>query len=259
MFKKFILVLLIILFNTSILYASSHTREKVIFISVATQTEIFWNNIHRLAKAAAKDLNVDLEIIYTNRNHIKAVEIAKEIAKRKNKPDYVIVVGEKLIASRSIPALSSSGIKVFLYGDLTKEELEIIGEPREKYSNYIGKIAIDDYMAGYLTAEHMVTKAIKQKLQDINGYINFFAFEGVRKTSFSSERVRGLNDVLKKYPEVRIIQSIATDWTPKYVEFALPRLLSRYLKCQVAGIWGANSALARTSSQILIEKGLYPS
>ncbi|HIP30092.1 MAG TPA: hypothetical protein EYG93_01735 [Sulfurospirillum arcachonense] len=113
MFKKFILVLLIILFNTSILYASSHTREKVIFISVATQTEIFWNNIHRLAKAAAKDLNVDLEIIYTNRNHIKAVEIAKEIAKRKNKPDYVIVVGEKLIASRSIPALSSSGIKVF--------------------------------------------------------------------------------------------------------------------------------------------------
>ena len=34
-------------------------------------------------------------------------------------------------------------------------------------------------------------------MADKEGYINILALESVRKTSFNSERVRGLNDVLK--------------------------------------------------------------
>ena len=257
--KKLTLATLFLICIASELSADTQNkRAQVVFISVATETEPFWHGIHGIAESAAKDLGIDLEIMFSNRSHITAINMAKEVAKRKNKPDYVIVVGEKLIASRSIPVLTENGIKVFMYGDLTKEEKQMIGEPRQKYPNYIGKRLVDDYSAGYLTAELMIKEAVKKKLHDKNGHINFFAFEGVRKTSFSSERTRGLNDILKKYPEVKILQSIPTNWTYTYASNALPSLLKRYSKQKIAGVWCANSALARASSDVLKAQGRIP-
>ena len=247
-----------LLLNITLQADNNPNKEHIIFISVASQDEVFWGSIHRLAEVAAKDLDANLEIIYTNRNHIKAVTVAKKIAKRDKKPDYVIVVGEKLIASRSIPPLTNAGIKVFVYGDLNDEEKKIIGEPREKFPNYIGKIAVDDYMAGYLTAKLMIKKAIKLELRDKDGYINFVAFEGVKQTSFSSERVKGLQDAVQAYPMIRVLQIIPTDWTYEYAEKSLPKLLSRYENYKIAGVWCANSVLASASSDVLIAKGLTP-
>ena len=99
-----------------------YKRPKVTIISVATETETFWNEIHNLAKAAANDLGADLEILYSYRYNITAMKLAQEVSNRKNKPDYVIVIGENLIASRSIPVLSDSGIKVLMFGNLTDDE-----------------------------------------------------------------------------------------------------------------------------------------
>ena len=233
-------------------------KPKVVLISVATPTEVFWGGIHGLATAAAKDLGIDFEILFSNRDHLRAVELAKEVSQRQHKPDYVIVVGERLIASASIPILTASGIKVLMYGDLSAAEKELIGEPREKYPNYIGKIAIDDYMAGYLTAEAMVKEAIRLDLYDQRGQINFLAFEGVRRTSFSSERVRGLNDILEKYPQVRLLQSVPTQWLYADARRILPRLLNRYTNSRIAGVWCANSNLSRGSVDILKSFGKAP-
>ncbi len=238
--------------------ATQNKRAKVIFISVASETEQFWNGIHSHARAAANDLGIDLEILLSNRNHITAVNMAKQLAQSQNKPDYVIVVGEKFIASSSIPTLTKSGIKVFMFGSLNKEEKELIGEPREKYPDYIGKIAIDDYMAGYLTTELMVQEAIRKHLHDKNKHINFLAFEGVKETSFNSERVRGRDDALKKYPQARILQSVSTNWSYENAKDILPSFLMRYSENNIAGIWCANSALASGSSDVLRSLGKTP-
>jgi ABC-type sugar transport system substrate-binding protein len=127
----------------------------------------------------------------------------------------------------------------------------LIGKPRQKYANYIGQLAIDDYLAGYLTAESMIQNLIKNKRFDQNGNINILAFEGVRNTQFSLERVRGLKDVLKKYPQVKLLQSISTDWTSNYVSHALPVLLNRYVGSNVVGVWCASARLAEASAEII--------
>lgn len=241
----------ILLFASVLPALSQPEKIKVVFISVATETEVFWSGIHGLAEAAAKDLDIDLELLISNRNHLTAISMAEEVSNRPNKPDYAIVVGEKMIASNSIPVLTANGIKVFLLGNLSADEKAIIGAPREKYPNYIGKMAIDDYMVGYLTAEMMVKEAGKLNLRDSEGNLNFLAFEGVRRTSFSSERLRGLNDILKKYPEVKILQSVPTEWRYADAKRILPRLLDRYEKYKIAGVWCANSRLAMASSDVL--------
>ncbi|MCK5916733.1 MAG: hypothetical protein KAG92_11385, partial [Deltaproteobacteria bacterium] len=128
-------IFLFIIFTSSVM--AQNEKAKVTLISVAAETEVFWGGIHALATAAAADLGVGLEILYSNRDHLAAVDIAKEVSQRKNKPDYAIVVGERLIASKSIPMLTASGIKVFMYGSLTVDEKKIIGDPRDKYPEYL--------------------------------------------------------------------------------------------------------------------------
>lgn len=233
-------------------------KATIVLISVAHKDEDFWGGIHGLAKAAAGDLGVNLEILYSNRNHVLGTQMAQDVAARRNKPDYAIVVGEKLMASRSIPILTAAGIKVFMYGNLTPEELKKIGEPREKYPDYIGKIAIDDYSAGYKTAKHLIDRAGQLNLQDSNGLINLLAFEGVRKTSFSSERMRGLRAAAKEHKNVRILHSIPTDWSYDFAYKTLPLFLNRYKDLKIAGVWCANSDLAAGAADILKETGYLP-
>jgi hypothetical protein len=125
--------------------STSAAKLKVSLISAATEEEAYWASIHNSGKAAADDLGIDFEIIYSYRDHIKAIQIANvQFAREHNKPDYVIVVGEKRIAAASIPILDDAGIKVFLFGDMTAREKEQIGKPRDYYKNYIGKRTIND-------------------------------------------------------------------------------------------------------------------
>lgn len=258
--KKFSIAPLLILLSigSPLRIIAQSNRAHAILISVATKHEKHWANIHAIAQAAAKDLNVDLEILFAERDHVLATQMAHEISARENKPDYVIVVGEKLIASKSIPVLSDSGIKVFMYGSLTEEEKGLIGDPLQKYPNYLGKVSIDDYMAGYLTAELLVKTAIKKELYDGNGDINILGLEGVHKTSFNSERVRGLNDLLEKYPQVRMIQSVPTNWSEEDAMRLTPLLLRRHSKYKIAGFWCANSRLALGASDAMKLLGKTP-
>ena len=101
----------IILFAvSSFSYALFAKPINVTLISPATKKEVYWNNIHNIAKSSAANFNMNFEILYSNRLPISAVKIATELTKRKVKPDYVIVVAENFVASRAIPILSNSGI-----------------------------------------------------------------------------------------------------------------------------------------------------
>ncbi|MCK5883629.1 MAG: ABC transporter substrate-binding protein [Bacteriovoracaceae bacterium] len=223
----------------------SATRPTVTLISVAGMNDQFWLNVHAVGKAAANDLGINLEILYSNRDHYLAVNIARNVANRKNKPDYVIVVGEKNSASRSIPILDKAGIKTFLFGEMTSNESLKIGQPREKFKNYIGKRAIDDYMAGYLSAKYIFEKAIELKRHDSNGKINILSLEGVRETSFNSERVRGLQKAMKEFPQVVLLQSVSANWNYNDAKRVVGRLLARHKHSKISAIWCANSQMAR--------------
>lgn len=239
--------------------ATAHAKSgnvKVVLVSVASENDKYWHEIHNLAKAAAKDLHIDFEILLSESNHLEVIRISKELTQRETKPDYVILVAEKTAASKAIPILNKSGIKVFVFGDMTKEEQKLIGTPRQKYANYIGQLVPDDYLAGYLTAESMIENLIKNKRFDQNGNINILAFEGVRHTQFNLERVRGLKDVLKQYPQVKLLQSIPTDWTYNYVFNALPALLKRYDGINIVGVWCVGAQSARASADIITSQRL---
>ena len=64
--------------------------------------------------------------------------------------------------------------------------------------------------------------------------------------------------MLKKHPEVKIIQSVHTDWTYEDASRIAPQMLQRHAQHKIAGFWCANSALAKGASDVMKSLGKTP-
>ncbi len=243
----FIFVLSVVLLPATHTCWGGEPAFKVTFIAVSEPEEEFWNNIISMAQAAADDLNIELEVLSANRNHVKAVELARTVCAREVKPDYLIVVGEKNIGGRSLALAEEAGIPAMLFGDLTQKERKKYGSPRQRFKNWIGQRKINDYGMGKETALAIINKARATGLAEDDGTLNVLGLGGVFATSFSDERVRGLRDAVKEDNKVRLLQVVSTDWTMGNGYNKAWGLLQRYTQqygYKIGAVWAANSQIA---------------
>lgn len=222
-------------------------KVKVSLITIAGAGEHFWGNTISMAQAAADDLDIDLEVLYANRNHIKAIELAREVCRRREKPDYLIVVSEKKIGGKSLALAQKAGIDTMLFGSLTEDEEQRFGRPRQQLSHWIGSRAVNEFALGRETAAALVNRGFEQGLTDDEGFLNIIALAGEDATSYSDGRVRGLLDALQDDRKTRLLQVVPTDWTESDGYRVTVGLYHRYEKRfgrKIGAVWAANSQLA---------------
>ncbi len=99
------------LFNTLAL-AAAQQPARVLFINPGFATESFWQDVDDYANAAAKALNLDLTIRHADRNHFAMRQILSATLNKPTRPDYVIIVNEKLAADNLLPMLRNYPIYV---------------------------------------------------------------------------------------------------------------------------------------------------
>jgi len=232
---------------------------QVTFIAISTPEEKFWGSIISMAQAAADDLDIDLEILYAERNHIEAVELAREVSNRVEKPDYLIVVGEKRIGGKSLALAQKAGIDTMLFGDLTEGEKRQFGRPRQQFSHWIGSRSVDDFCLGREAALAIISRGFRQEMTDNEGFLNLIALAGVEATVFGDRRVRGLLDALQDDRKTRLLQVVPTDLTEEDGYRITKGLYHRYetrFGKKIGAIWAANSQLALGSIRATREMGL---
>ena len=101
-------------------------------------------------------------------------------------------------------------------------------------------------------------KQIRTQRGEDSSLINLLAIAGERNTSFSDERVRGLKDAVKKYGNVKILETVSTNWLYQESYSAVKGMYKKHKNSSIAGVWCANSDLARGASDALKAKGLKP-
>jgi hypothetical protein len=99
------------LFNT-LAYATTQQQARVLFINPGFANKSFWQDVGDYAKAAAKTLNLDLTIRHADRNHFAMRQILSATLNKPTRPDYVIIVNEKLAADDLLPMLRDYPIYV---------------------------------------------------------------------------------------------------------------------------------------------------
>lgn len=237
--------------------AEAEETINVSFVSCCSSEGFFWPKVESFMEAAAEDLNIDLEVMYADMNHIRMKEIAIEVANRENPPDYLIIDNYKLMAGKIIKDLEGTGVKVFLMANgLTEEQLKEFGRPREKYLHYIGELTPDNHFIGFQTAKFLIQESFKKGNVNADGKLNLIALSGDNKTPAGLQRVDGMLKAVSLFPNVVLQQIVPCHWQQAEASNKIGAILGRYPKTN--GVWSANDEMALGAMEGFVALGKKP-
>jgi len=218
----------------------------------------FWTNVSNFMQAAADDLEIDLEVIYAERNYLNLKNLVQEVADRSNPPDYLIIVNEKYQGTIQLEIAMSAGIKTFMMLNTLVRERSILefGTPRMKYSDWIGSLIPDNYYAGYQNAKSTIEIALHNGAVAGDGKLHIIGMAGDHVTPASTDRNEGLVAAVAEYPDVLLDQIFVCEWSKEIARDKAQKLFNRYP--EVGMIWSANDPIALGAIEGTIEEGKIP-
>ncbi len=239
--------------------SSSHAEQKlsITFISCCLKEGFFWPQVESFMNAAAKDLNINLEVIYSKMNHIRMKEIAEDVANRENPPDYLIIDNYKLMAGKMIKAIHPTGVKVFLMANaLSSEQLQAFGKPREKYPNWIGELEPDNHAVGKHLAKILISNSLNSGKRASDGKLHLIALAGDNQTPAGLQRIDGLLEEVSRNEDVFLRQVVPCHWQQTESRNKISLILNRYP--ETGAIWSDNDEMALGAMEGLIALGKKP-
>jgi len=241
-----------------LVFPFSATAMEVTFLNPGKQGERFWDMVTETMQAAASDFDIQLEVVYAQRNRIKLVELGKQITSRDNPPDYLILVNEEQAAEKVFKSTRGTKIKtLMLLNDFLPQQRNSIGFPGDGGSNLLGAIVPDNEAAGRRMMQALVDCA---EAKNTSPLYHILAIGGDRTTPASLDRNNGAIAVIKENDQLKLDRFLYANWNQTEAE----NITSSYLKWaernQIvpSGIWAANDPIAQGAKNALTTAGYVP-
>lgn len=242
-----------------LLGSSPTLAMSVAFVVPGYASEPYWAGVVSLMQQAAQDLQIRFTPLYADRDRLQEIQLVAEQAALapKDRPDYLIVAGEKRTLPEQLRLSHASNIKVFLIANSpTVEERPSVGRPRQLFDNWLGSLTPQAEQAGYLTGKALIKAGLDAGLQDEAGQLHLLALSGSRSTESSLKRNQGLHKALAEYPQVILHQMVHAEWQSEKALFQTRHLLQRYPQTRL--IWAGNDQMAFGAMQAARELGRIP-
>lgn len=235
---------------SSLLACTSAQAMEVTFLNPGTEGERFWDMVTETMRAASKDLDIDLEVVYAQRNRVKMAALGLEITARETPPDYLILVNEEQAAQKILLSSQNAGIKtLMLLNDFLPSQREAVGFPGEGNS-LLGAVVPDNHAAGKRMMQALLDCVEKNKTSKP---YHVLALGGDKLTPASLERNAGAMSVVNQQTEIKLDRFLYANWNQQDAA----KLTDRYLKwannngVQPSAIWAANDPIAMGANQAL--------
>lgn len=234
-------------------FAAGAAPLSVTFINPGGSTE-FWGDVSATMRAAAQDLDIELEVIDTNRNRLDMVQAARSLAQRARLPDYVVIVNELQQAPIMLDALTGTGVAVFeLLNRMTEEQRAARAASGPDSPRLVGSIVPDNRIAGYDMAVSVMHAARTAGLADDG--LQVLALLGDAATPAALAREAGLMQALDDAPDARLVRAIPVMWDSETAYERTKAVLARY---DIDAVWAANDQIALGAQRAAIEAGEVP-
>jgi ABC-type sugar transport system substrate-binding protein len=172
---------------------------KVSFLLPAQGHVPFYDALTGLMRVAAAQLDIDLELVQGDFKPETMIARGRELAARASRPDYLLFVNYLSVATELLPVFAAAGLKTFLVVEgLNDGDKVAIG--REARASYLGEIVPDDFEAGRLLAELLVTEARRRGL-GAGGEVRVGVLGGVQSQA-ANQRFRGWQAFKAAHPDV---------------------------------------------------------
>lgn len=252
MFNKVKLLCILLLLPS---YASA---IEVAFLNPGKQGERFWDMVTETMQAAASDFDLQLEVVYAERNRVKMVELGQQLTSRSNPPDYLILVNEEQAAEKILKSTEGTQIKtLMLLNDFLPHQKDNVGQPGDN-PNLLGSVVPDNTSAG----NRMMSAILKcaEDSQDTKPY-HILAVGGDKLTPASIDRNSGALQVIEQNTEQFILDRfLYANWNQTEAENITTNYLNWAKRNQIkpSGIWAANDPIAAGAKAALVKAGLKP-
>ncbi len=206
-----------------LLSSAAFADGETIGVFTKNQTNPYFHDVRVGADAAAKAMNAKtIHYIPTQPDSIpeQLSQIDDVIV---HKPDAVVVIpvdykaivpGIVKINEANIPAVNITD--------------------RSAGGKFLAFVGADDYHIGLETARYL--------LKTLGGKGNVVILEGVRGSATNVDRVRGFNDALKEFPDVKLLTSQPANYQRMQALQVMENLMQAYPK--IDGVMAANDAMA---------------
>jgi ribose transport system substrate-binding protein len=205
-------------------------RAESIAVFTKNTTNPFSKAIRTGADFAANKLSLDVSH-YVPTTPDNAVEQAKlvddAIAK---KPD--LIVFDPADNQKAVPAIEK----------MNAAEIPVIEiTDRAEGGKFVSAVLPDDYQLGLATARRL--------LKALDGKGSVVILEGIPTTTSSIERVKGFNDALKEFPDVKLLASKSGSYQRKPAQDLMEGWIRQFP--QIDGVLAANDSMAAAAVETL--------
>jgi len=219
--------------------------QSVAFINPGKSDEIYWVTASQAMEAAAKSLGMNFEVQYAQREPLKTLEIARELAARPagKRPEYIVITDDYAVADQLLKIIDPAGVQTFLaYSSIPADQRGGTGSPRGKYKGWLGSLEPRAEEAGYLTARALIERGKKEKAFAPDGKLHMLAIAGDRSTPSSINRNQGMRRAVAEAPMVVLEQEVYAAWNRELAAQHADSLYRRYPDVKL--IWAGNDLMA---------------
>lgn len=229
-----------------LLLSQSLSAMSVVFINPGKSDEIYWLTAARAMEAAARSLDVRLEVIFLEREHHRAEGVARQIVERPaaQRPDYVIFSNDYATGPELLKTFGAAGIKTFIaYSGVSSSlDRQSSGRPRHKYKEWLGSLEPHAEEAGYQTARQLILTGRQVKAHGADGRLHLLAISGDRSTPTSLRRGAGMRRAVAEAGDVVVDQEIFGAWSREKAAEQSEWLYRRHPEARL--IWAGNDLMA---------------
>lgn len=229
----------------------------VVFINPGKSDEVYWVTAARAMEASARSLNVQLEVLYAERDHPRQITFAQQLVARPptQRPDYVILTNDYAIGQEMVRILDEAGIKTFFaYSGIDDpRERSQTGGPRERFRGWLGSLEPRAEEAGYLTARALIDHGHKAGARSPDGKLHLIALAGDRSTPSSILRNEGMHRAVTEAGDVVLDQEVFAAWNRDKAAEQSDWLFQRYPAARL--VWAGNDQMAFGAMQSWEKRG----
>lgn len=195
---------------------------------INTTNPYFASNIEG-AKALGKELGLPVEIVDSEGSSQKEISKIQAILAQGNKK---VVLFVNTVASSDVPPIISACKQAGAYCTIWWNKPDDY-EPWDQGDNFVAFQKHGGVDSGRCTAS---------TLAESIGDGGIIALGGVQDSTTSQTRIAGLQDELKKYPDVELLEVRPANWDPQLAFQETQNMIAKYGD-KIKGIWAADDGM----------------
>gem|GEM_PF-2485424 len=230
---------------------------KVVFFCPTPASSPYFKVSTEVMRAAAKNLDLDLEIIYGDNNAKTSQRKLEQLFSRDKLPDYLLLLNRRNSTANIMSRADALGIHTILFhGAYTNSSFRQLREGPNALKHWIGQVLPDEVQSGWLLTERLVHAARAANAYDKNGVIQVVGINGSLNSTTSRLRDFGMRTYVTSQPDVNLQKVLHANWRQNTARVKTTQLLRRYEDTTV--IWAANNTMAIGATEACIALACTP-